>query len=230
MSSVICKDDQGAFIPATQRPDGSWRKPRRIKDGYVPQEEVPLYESRGKKQMQAAANHYPPGLHPDLIKKREMEKEKMKPVITYSPAPGVVLTQGGSTNEAKSKKKKKKKSGETNSGENGGGQPKQPTKSVESSQKPASKTADPSQKPASKSKSSDTSPKSADCSQNPSTDPVKRLKNLRKKLRDIEVMEQKMAEGQKDKFDKDQLEKVARKPDVLSEILALQLSIEGHSN
>lgn len=57
-------------------------------------------------------------------------------------------------------------------------------------------------------------------------DPAKRLKNLKKKLREIESIEEKIESGEVKKPDKDQLEKVNRKEEVLSEILALELSIK----
>lgn len=51
-------------------------------------------------------------------------------------------------------------------------------------------------------------------------DPAKRLKNLRKKLREIEAVEQKAAAGVK--LEKDQLEKIARKADIMQEIEDLE--------
>lgn len=88
------------FIPATQRPDGTWRKPRRVKDGYVPQEEVPLYESKGKQFRARQNTGLPVGLPPELA---EPPKNK-KGQNVIQPIPGMVIVD---------KKKKKKKTGLT---------------------------------------------------------------------------------------------------------------------
>lgn len=59
----------------------------------------------------------------------------------------------------------------------------------------------------------------------PAIDPAKRLKNLKKKMREIEAIEAKIASGEVKKPDKDQIEKVNRKSDLLSEIFALELTV-----
>lgn len=89
------------FIPATQRPDGTWRKPRRIKDGYIPQEEVPLYESKGKQFANRQNTGLPVGLTPEII--AGTQKQKKNQAGTIQPIPGMLINVD--------KKKKKKKTG-----------------------------------------------------------------------------------------------------------------------
>lgn len=91
------------FIPATQRPDGTWRKPRRIKDGYIPQEEVPLYESKGKQFANRQNTGLPVGLTPEII--AGAQKQKKNQAGTIQPIPGMLINVD--------KKKKKKKTGKS---------------------------------------------------------------------------------------------------------------------
>lgn len=55
-----------------------------------------------------------------------------------------------------------------------------------------------------------------------SADPAKRLKNLKKKLREIETLEQKIKGGELKNPEKEMLDKVSRKSEVLKEIQQLE--------
>lgn len=55
-----------------------------------------------------------------------------------------------------------------------------------------------------------------------STDPVKKLRNLKKRLREVEALEEKVRKGELAKPDPDQLKKINRKGDLVLQIQELE--------
>ncbi|XP_077298764.1 partner of Y14 and mago [Arctopsyche grandis] len=185
MATADFSHEGGSFIPASQRPDGTWRKQRRVKDGYIPQDEVPLYESKGR-QIAARNTNIPVGLTAEIVAEAKAKREA-KEKGTRCPIPGLVIS-------VDDKKKKKKKNANTED-------------VIEAFAKTSLSSS-----AAAKSKPQ----------QLQQVDPAKRLKNLRKKLREIEILEVKLENDEIPNPEKDQLEKVKNKEQVLSEIAKLE--------
>ncbi|XP_021939504.1 partner of Y14 and mago isoform X2 [Zootermopsis nevadensis] len=212
--------DGATFIAASQRPDGTWRKQRRVRDGYIPPEEVPLYESKGK-QFAKHQPVYPVGLSPEIINASKAKREKADRMASKSsPIPGLVIV---STSEGKSSKKKKRKKIFTGEDELNTSLSKiqlSPEPKIQSSQ------SKPQQNSQCKAVVSQSDPQHSASTTTLPTDPAKRIKNLRKRLREIESIEQKVAAGEQ-KLEKEQLDKVSRKKEVLSEIEQLTHILGG---
>lgn len=163
-----------------------------MKDGYIPQDEMPLYESKGK---QWAKNRptLPIGLDPSYATPVETKNTKT--------IPGLSITDSETFTPSKSLKKKKKKKSDA-------------PKIVDEVANDLGKM------------NFSASDICEQKSQPLTTDPAKRLRNLRKKVRDINALKQKIESGELLHPDKDQLEKIARKEAIGTEIEELELELD----
>lgn len=182
LANNVVSENGEQFIPASQRPDGTWRKARRVKEGYVPQEEVPLYESKGKQFMSRKND-------PVILATGQVAKK--------ATIPGLYIVD----DDAGEKKKK-------------------PKKKIEDIEKLLNnvKIADSPKKKDAKSIDKET--------KSESTDPEKKLKNLKKRLREVESLEEKIKNGTLAKPEPEQLVKVKRKNELIVQIHELEKQLQ----
>eukprot|EP00117_Sycon_ciliatum_P048322 scpid84492/ scgid34415/ Partner of Y14 and mago; Protein wibg homolog len=183
----VVGDDGQMYIPASRRPDGTYRKERRVKEGYIPQEEVAAYESKGAKYTREVAELPPAGM---------------------APAASASATAGMSKAQRKNEKRKQKRKAEKDCDET--------VESVTKSLAAASVSVAPPATDAASAGARSASVKSD--VDKPALE--KRLKALRKRLRQIDDLLKKRDGGVK--LEKEQLEKVECREDVLDEIFAVE--------
>lgn len=199
----------------------------------MPQEEVPLYESKGKQFMKKPA--LPVGMCPIVAQeaksKREKQQQKQEQTTKkINSIPGLIQLSSSSSCATPTQKPKQSSGKCKNATEIASKSNQKATSSgATTTTKTASTTSTKSKNISNKCSDdsvTDISNTISDLNLNIEDELAKKLKKLRKKIREIEAIESKLATGELKNPEQDQLDKIGRKKTILKHLRELEKEIE----